>query len=90
MNAKPLDQRDVAGRVREYLSTEVILDDTIDLTDDTPLLAGVLDSLGLMDLVSFLEDEFEIALEPSDIEPAHFRSVGDIARLVVDRSQRPA
>jgi acyl carrier protein len=78
---------DVAARIRSYLGTHVVLDDGVELTDGTYLLSGLVDSLGLMELVAFLEDEFRIALEYSDVDPDNFRTVGDIANLVNRRAQ---
>jgi len=86
MTPAPTEPDRVAARIRTYLSDEVILDSTAHLEDQTPLLSGLLDSLSLMDLVSFIEDEFGVELEQSDIEPKHFGTVRDIAALVVDRS----
>jgi acyl carrier protein len=42
--------------------------------------------MGLTHLVTFLEDDFGIKLEYSDVEPGNFRTIGDIARLVTERS----
>src|SRR5438093_755565 len=37
-------------------------DSSAALSDDTPLLSGVIDSLGLMQLISFIEEEFDVAI----------------------------
>ena len=47
---------EIGARIRTYLTDEIILDDAVELTDTTPLLSGLVDSLGLMDLVAFIED----------------------------------
>ena len=86
MSGTPNGSREVVDRVRTFLVNEVILDDSVELTDDTPLLSGLLDSMGLTHLVTFLEDDFGIKLEYSDVEPGNFRTIGDIARLVTERS----
>jgi acyl carrier protein len=57
-----------------------------ELADDYPLLdRGVLDSLGLFHLVSFLEDEFDIDVRDEELVPKHFGTIRDIARLVEDK-----
>ncbi len=73
---------DVAERIRDFIKSEVLFGDDRSLADDTPLLDGILDSLGLMQLVAFLEEEFDIEVDEADITADHFRTVGDIEHLV--------
>ena len=50
---------------------------------DTDLLAsGRLDSLLVMDLVCFLEAQFQIRMRPTDITPDNLRSVKRMAEFV--------
>lgn len=70
-------------RVLEFIRSELVLDGGADgLSADTQLLNGIVDSLGLMQLVAFLEEEFEIEIDDSDISKEYFSTVGDIGRLV--------
>jgi acyl carrier protein len=74
---------DVAERIRDYIREEFLLGDaTRELTDDTPLLDGILDSLALSQLVGFIEDEFGMTIDDADIKSQNFKSVADIERLV--------
>jgi acyl carrier protein len=78
------DDSDVRRTVREFLVQQVVLAEG-ELQDDTPLLNGLVDSVGLMELVSFLESEFELPIDFSEVEPKNFRTVSDIARFVTDK-----
>ena len=74
---------DVAGRIREFIKEEILFEDAnATLADDTQLLSGVMDSLSLMQLVAFLEDEFDVEIDDSDMTADHFRTVSDIEQLV--------
>ena len=76
---------DVTGRIRGFIRQELRYDEAGDegLTDETPLLEnGIIDSLGLMELVAFIEEEFGVEIDDADIRVEHFRTVSDIARLV--------
>ena len=65
------------------MEEEILLDEeTQALADDTPLLDGTLDSLGLLRLVSFVEEEFGVDIDDADIIADNFRTVGHVARLV--------
>jgi acyl carrier protein len=54
-----------------------------DITDDYPLIdRHVVDSMGLFQLVSFLESEFGVEILEEELVPANFGTIRDIARLV--------
>jgi acyl carrier protein len=74
---------DVAGRIREFIKDEILFEDAnATLADDTQLLSGVMDSLSLMQLVAFLEDEFDVEIDDADMTADHFRTISDIEQLV--------
>lgn len=57
-----------------------------ELTEDLPLLdSGVVDSLGILDLVAFIEDEFGVAAEDEDLVPENFESIQSLTRFVRER-----
>ncbi len=75
-----------ADRIRGFIRTEILFDDeNASLTNDTPLFDGVLDSFGLMQLVAFLEEEFEIDVRDEDVTVEHFGTIADIEDLVKSR-----
>ncbi len=43
---------------------------------------GILDSLGFVKLILFLEDTFSVRIDVKDIRPANFDSLGKIVRYV--------
>ena len=43
---------------------------------------GVLSSLDLLQLISAIDDEFDIAIPPTKIKPANFNSVDEIVKLL--------
>jgi acyl carrier protein len=57
-------------------------DDSSVLLDDTPLLGRTMDSLGLTQLVAFLEEEFGIEIDGDDVTLDNFQTVASIERLV--------
>jgi acyl carrier protein len=74
------------SRILDYLNAEVILDDGAPtLTTESPLLNGAIDSLALTQLVAFLEEEFDIEVDDSDVREEHFATVSNISRLVTTK-----
>jgi acyl carrier protein len=76
--------------INEYVSRELVQDPALlPLADDTSLLeTGILDSLGLLKLVVFLEERFGIAMGDTDLLPENFASVTAICAYV--RARQPA
>ncbi len=56
---------------------------SLDLTDETPLLSsGVLDSLAILQLMSFLADELGIEIADDDFTLDNFETVGALLAFV--------
>jgi acyl carrier protein len=56
------------------------------IIDTDPLLeSGILDSLGILEVVAFLEHEFHIILNDDDLMPENFQSIECIAAFVQGR-----
>ena len=57
------------------------------LKDTDPLLeAGILDSLGIMKLLSFLEETFSVSLEAKELMPENFETVETLSSLIENKT----
>ena len=70
--------------VKSYILKEFLPgEDPNELTDSTPLVTGgILDSLATLKLVSFLEEQYGIAVQAHEADVEHLDTVQDIAALV--------
>jgi acyl carrier protein len=60
----------------------------IQLNEDTLLLEEkILDSLGMLELISFVEETFSIEIPDEDIIPDHFGTIEKLARYVESHAQ---
>lgn len=60
--------------------------------DDLLLEKGIIDSQGILEVVIFLENEFEITVHDEDLLPDNFQSVTSMAifsKLLLDNNFRP-
>jgi len=75
--------------INDYVSQELIPDPALlPLADETPLLdSGILDSLGLLRLVVFLEEQFGITMDDADLLPENFATVNSICAYL--RAREP-
>lgn len=59
-----------------------------ELHDDEDLIdSGIVDSLGIFQLVAFLEERFGIAIADNEITPDNFGTIARIERLVAGRGR---
>jgi acyl carrier protein len=63
------------SKLRDFIFQELIFVATPDqFSDDDDLLKAGLDSMGIMRLVMFIEDEFGVTLPDTEIEPENIKS----------------
>lgn len=79
-------------QVRRYVVEHFLGGDaTAVLLPETPLVSGgILDSLGVLELVSFLERTFAIELEAHEVTRDRFDSLADIEALVLSKLPPPS
>jgi len=59
------------------------------LNDDVPLLeSGIIDSLGVLDVVGFLERTFAIKIEDEELIPENFGSIQRLTSFVQQKRAR--
>lgn len=67
-------------RVRNFITTNFYVPDKDALADDASLLdQGIVDSTGVLEVVSFLETEFGIQVADDEVLPDNLDSVARIA-----------
>ena len=74
----------IAIDVEQFIVGEIAAGRGIDsLAHDQDLLEGeVIDSLGIVELISFLEGKYGIKVGDEDLDPENFRSVDRIVAFV--------
>ncbi len=63
----------------EFIRTEIAYDREETLSADDQLLDGVLDSLGMLRLVSFVEARYDVKIGDEDLLPEHFATASALA-----------
>ena len=59
------------------------IDDTVNWEDETALIDDrILDSFGVISLISELEDQFEIEIDASEIVPENFNSADAMWKMI--------
>jgi len=58
--------------------------------DDQLLENGILDSLGVLELVTYLEETFEIAVADEDLMPENFQTIERLTAFVQEKAENKA
>lgn len=72
------------AEIRDFIVDNFLFGETADApTDDQSLVeAGLIDSLGVAELVAWIEDHFEITLADDELVPDNLDSVERIAAFI--------
>jgi acyl carrier protein len=72
------------AKLRDFVLNELHWDESRGaITPDFPLIENhVVDSMGLLMLVSFVEEQFGIALADEELVPNNFGTITSIAKLI--------
>ncbi|MCX5202717.1 acyl carrier protein [Streptomyces sp. NBC_00237] len=78
--------------VKQFIIEEFLPDvDITELASDYDLMAGgVIDSLGLLKTMAWLEDSFDLRAEEIDLVPENFRTVREICTLIEQTERQQA
>jgi len=72
------------NQIRDYVNQNLLFGDSrVQYDDETSFLeSGMVDSMGVMELVGFTNSAFGIQVEPMDITPENFDSVSRLAAYI--------
>jgi acyl carrier protein len=75
------------SRIREFIIENFLFDTASDLRDDTSFLEeGIIDSTGILELVTFLEESFSIQLADHELIPENLDSINRITTFLSRRT----
>jgi len=73
-----------------FIEADVSLERDVQLEVDTDLvMSGLVDSLGVVMIVEWLERRLDVTIDPGDVVIEHFASVGSIVEYLHARDDRP-
>lgn len=76
---------DIGNEVEGFIVEKITLDGEKVARDEDLLASDTLDSLGIVELVSFLETRFGIQVSDADLVPENFKTIDEIVTFVERR-----
>ncbi len=82
---------EIKEQVRQFIVTNFYVVDPGVLTDDTSLLdQGIVDSTGVLEVISFLESTFAIVVADEEMLPENLDTIGCISAFVAKKQTKQA
>jgi acyl carrier protein len=76
----------VHEELSEFILKEFAVDSDMNITADTDLLMqGIIDSMGIIKLVNFMEEKFGIKVGDIDMVPENFQNIDSLAEFIKSR-----
>lgn len=74
---------EINQQVREFISSNFYVQDAMALADDASLLEhGIIDSTGVLEVITFIEDTFGVTVDDKEMLPENLDSIERISSFV--------
>ena len=80
-------ENDCREIIRKFVLENYLFTDDQSMLDDSTsfLKSGIIDSMGMLDIVSLIENEFGIKVEKEEVNSKNFDSVDNITAYIKDK-----
>ncbi len=75
---------EIENKIRQFLAENFILSEQLDQlgNDDSFLDNGIIDSTGILELIFFVEEQFGIQIDTSEVLPENFDSINRLIAYI--------
>lgn len=79
---------DITQSLRDFVQENFLFgEDATFVNDDSFLEQGIIDSTGVLELVTFLEEQFEIAVDDDELVPENLDSIDNLVRFITSKRE---
>ena len=78
----PIEMTSIEQDIRKFLTEEFLSGNGEILNEDVPLLGNVIDSQGVLELVGFIQQRFNIQVEDDDVSTENLASIKSVVDLI--------
>jgi len=83
----PIETTAIEQEIRKFLTEEFLSGNDEILSEDIPLLGNVIDSQGVINLVAFLQQRFDIEVGDDEVATSNFDSLKTVVAYVEGKLQ---
>ncbi len=81
---------EIEQEIRNFLTEKFLFGRSEALTDDLPLLGNVIDSQGVIELIVFVQERFDITVDDEEVTTENFASVKSTVSLIQEKLRSKA
>ena len=78
-------QTEIEQEIRNFLTQKFLFGRSEALNDDLPLLGNVIDSQGVIELIMFVQERFNIAVDDEEVTTDNFASVKSTVAFIQEK-----
>lgn len=83
--------REINEKIRAFIVENFLFGENSDFEDTVSFLEeGMIDSTGILELVGFIEEEFEITVDDEELVPENLDSLNNIASYLETKIKKAA
>lgn len=88
----PVDAESLKTELRAFMASNFMLSDQmLHFADgDSFLKKGIIDSMGVIELLAFVQKKYGIQVRPEEVVPANFDSLDALSSFVILKNGKPA
>lgn len=85
-----MDKETVRKEIRDFIEETFLFGDDKDTFKETDsfMQNGIVDSTGILEVTSFIEEEFDITIESDEMTPANLDSIENLVNFVTNKVNR--
>ena len=77
---------DMMTALAEYIATEILSQPNRKIEETEKLISsGLIDSLSLVDIAIFVEEQFQVLIDDTELNADTFDSLGDLEKIINSR-----
>ncbi len=81
------DQTEIRNKLREFITDNFLIGSDIEKIDDNDsfMEKEIVDSTGILELTSFVEEDFEITIEDEEMTPDNLDSIEKLSGFIISK-----
>jgi acyl carrier protein len=82
------NEQQLRSEIRQFVLDDLLMGDTASMLDDDEsfLETGTIDSIGVLDIVMFLEHNFQLKVQDRELVPENLDSINRLVQFVMRKT----
>ncbi len=77
---------EVKQEIRNFIQNDLLYGNEVTFSDDDSFLEhGLIDSTGILELIRFLEDRYQLTVEDDELTPENLDSINKLGKFVLQK-----